>query len=163
MRKQITDQNSTTKTRIDEQAGWLDLEQLVQVEVSSEAPGHPIENALVPAKSAATGWQAQALGPATITLRFDAPLAVTRVLLHFAEPRHERTQEWALAAVLADGSRRELLRQGWNFSPSGSTEQREEHAVDLQQVSALTLSIDPDPGRNRYPATLAALRVRGAM
>ncbi len=165
MRKQITDQGGAAKTQAGEQAGWLDMEELAQVEVSSEAAGHPIENALVPAaaQGGAAIWQAAAPGPATITLRFDTPLAVTRVLLHFSEPRHERMQEWALAAVLADGTRRELLRQGWNFSPGGSTEQREEHALDLKQVSALTLSIDPDPGRNRYPATLNAFRVRGSL
>ena len=167
MRKQVTDQVSgggTRAERTDEQAGWLDLEQVAQVEVSSEAPGHPVENALVPAKASTASkgfWQAGAPGESIITVRFDAPIAVTRVLLHFVEPLHERAQQWALAAVLADGSRRELLRQGWNFSPGGSTEQREEHALDLKQVSALTLSIDPDPGRNRYPATLNSFRIRG--
>ncbi len=165
MRKQITEHGGVAKKQAGEQAGWLDLEELAQVEVSSEAADYPIENALIPAgaQGSAAFWQAAAPGPATITLRFDTPLSITRVLLHFSESQHERMQEWALAANLADGSRRELLRQGWNFSPGGSTEQREEHALDLKQVSALMLTIDPDPGRNRYPATLSAFRVRGSL
>ena len=160
MRKKVADQVGGGGIQVDEQAGWLDLEQMAQVEVSSEAPGHPVENALVPSKGSKGFWQAGSPGESVLTVRFDTPLAVTRVLLHFVEPQHERAQQWALAAVLADGTRRELLRQGWNFSPGGSTEQREEYALDLKQVSALTLSIDPDPGRNRYPATLSAFRVR---
>ena len=91
-------------------SAWLDLEHAAEVDVSSEAAGHPVENALL---SGGTGyWQAARTGAATITLRFEPPRAVSAVLLHFVEAEQERSQEWALSAVFADGSRRDLLRQG---------------------------------------------------
>ena len=79
--------------------------------------------------------------------------------LVFRERQYERSQEWALKARFADGTERELLRQGWNFSPGGSAEQDATHTLNLPGVLALTLWIDPDRGRNRYPATLAMWRL----
>ena len=157
MRKQVTAQDGNTKTLVEEAAGWLDLEEGAQVEVSSEAPGSPIENALVPGSM--DGWQAAVPGPATIRLRFDTPQPVRRVMLQVSDTANERSQEWTLSAELADGSTRELIRQQWNFSPGGSTEQKEEYAFNLERVQALKLTIDPDRGRDRYPATLVAWRV----
>lgn len=157
MRKQVTAQVDGKDQELAGEGKWLDLDQLARVEVSSETAAHPIEAALVPGGHG--GWQADATGPATITLRFDAPQDVGQMMLHVVEPTHERSQEWALAAVLADGSQRELLRQGWNFSPDGSNTQREIYRFNLKHVVTLTLTIDPDRGRDRYPATLLAWRV----
>ncbi len=155
MRKQVA--GSTRALGAD--TTWLDLEAIAEVEVSSEAPAHPVENALTAAGSG--NWQAAAPGASTITLRFDAPLLLTAARLEFAEAVHERSQEWAISAVFADGTERELLRQGWNFSPSGSREQRERYTLQTAPVRALTLWIDPDRGQNRYPATLEAWRLAG--
>ena len=162
MRKQVAPspaQGSTTAG-----GDWLNLDQAARVSVSSEDAGFPVENALAPESALAEsrGWKAEHLGPATITLDFDTPQAISKVLLHFTEPVHERSQEWSLSARLADGTKRELLRQGWNFSPSGSSEQREQHTLQLASVAALILTIDPDRGRDRYPATLTAWRVGAA-
>ncbi len=136
---------------------WLDLETLAQVEVSSEADGFPVEGVFTPGSS--RPWQAAFPGVARLVLRFDAPLLIAQVLLHCVDAEHERTQEWALRARLADGTEREIVRQGWNFSPGGSTEQREVYTLNLGSVRELALSIDPDRGRDRYPATLAEWRV----
>ncbi|RRA49107.1 hypothetical protein [Acidipila sp. EB88] len=160
MRKQVTGHDATAESPGNAQENWLPLETLATAEVSSEAAGYPVENALVP--GAAGYWQAASTGAATITLRFDAPQSVRRVLLQVEDAGHERSQEWAITASFADGTRRELLRQGWNFSPGGSTQQVEEYTFDLHQVSGLTLWIDPDRGRDRYPAVLSAWRVSGA-
>ncbi len=157
MRKQITGQGNDPSKHPKEPGTWLNLESLAQVEVTSEASGYPVENALTSAPG--NGWKAAGPQAATIALRFDAPQKITRTMLHFAEPEHERSQEWAISAAYADGSHRELLRQGWNFSPSGSTEQREDYSIDTQPVVLLTLWIDPDRGRDRYPATLLAWRL----
>ncbi len=138
---------------------WLELEAIAEVVVSSEAPAHPIENALV--GPGTVHWQAAVAGASTITLRFDTPMLLTATRLEFAEPAHERSQEWAISAVFADGTARELLRQGWNFSPSGSREQREQYTLSTAPVRSLTLWIDPDRGQNRYPATLQAWRLAG--
>jgi hypothetical protein len=43
------------------QDGWLDVERLATVEVTSEAEEHPVESALVPGREG--GWRAAAPGP----------------------------------------------------------------------------------------------------
>ena len=136
---------------------WLDLDQIAEVEVSSEAPEYPVENAFTSVSQ--RGWRAATTGAARITLHFDMPQRIFRTLLHFVEEEQERSQEWAISATFADGSERELLRQGWNFSPGGSREQREAYALNTAAVRSLTLWIDPDRGQNRYPATLKAWRL----
>ncbi len=155
MRKQITGAGAEPAAK--PEGSWLDLESLAEIEVSSEAAGFPVESALIP--GSARGWQSASPGVARLVLRFDAPLSVAQVMLHCIDMEHERSQEWSLTARLADGSEREIVRQGWNFSPGGSTDQREVYNLNLPGVRELALSIDPDRGRDRYPATLAAWRV----
>ncbi len=147
----------TGEVRATEMGAWLDLEELAEVEVSSEAAGYPVENALLPGR--AEGWRAERPGEAHITLRFAEPQTVGQMRLVFREREHERSQEWALHARFVGGEERELLRQGWNFSPGGSGEQDQTHTLNLRGVLALRLSIDPDRGRNRYPATLVLWRL----
>ena len=154
MRKHVTGSLETA-----ENGSWLNLEAVAEVTVSSEAPAHPIEHALVGPPG--EYWEAAEAGACSITLRFDTPLLLSATRLEFAEPAHERSQEWAISAVFADGTERELLRQGWNFSPSGSREQRESYTLQTAPVRSLTLWIDPDRGQNRYPATLRAWRLAG--
>ncbi|HEY0784608.1 MAG TPA: hypothetical protein VGD62_01980 [Acidobacteriaceae bacterium] len=146
---------------------WLDLTTLAQVEISSEDPEHPVEGAFAHAAESPSGegskggWQAAVPGPQTLRLHFDAPQRVRRVLLQFRETDHERMQEFSLHATLADGHTREIVRQQWSFSPGGSVEEQENYAVELEGVKTLTLWIDPDRGRDRYPASLEAFRVEG--
>ncbi len=140
---------------------WLDLAALARVEISSEDAQYPVEQALTGAMSDASGWRAEMLGPQTILLRFDEPQTVKRVLLHFRETEQERSQEFSLHATLVDGRTQEIVRQQWSFSPRGSTDEQESYDVSLENVTTLTLWIDPDRGRDRYRATLAAFRVQG--
>ncbi len=153
MRKEIT---GGSRAGVDD-AEWVDLEALARVEVSSEAAGSPIEGALMPGGS--RPWVAGAPGKASVTLRFDAPREVGKVRLQCIELEHERSQEWALHALLTGGGEREVLRQQWNFSPGGSTTEDEVYTLNLPAVAGLRLTIDPDRGRDRYPATLAMWRV----
>jgi hypothetical protein len=148
---------------------WLDLPRLASVEISSEDARYPVEQALggtgaerLPGiYSGTSGWRAELLGPQTLALRFDQPQTVRRVLLHFREAEQERSQEFTLHATMADGRTQEIVRQQWSFSPGGSTEEQEDYSVNLEQVTTLTLWIDPDRGRDRYRATLEAFRVEG--
>jgi len=143
---------------------WLDLASIAQVELSSEDAEHPVERAFSgsPLDAASTGgWQAAVPGPQTLHLHFDTPQTVKRVLLQFRETQRERMQEFSLHVTLADGHTREIVRQQWSFSPGGSIEEQENYLVDLEGVKTLTLWIDPDRGRDRYPASLEALRVEG--
>jgi hypothetical protein len=136
---------------------WLDLAQLATVEVSSEDPQFPIEAVF---SNDSEGWRAAEPGEQHIRLIFDEPVPVRRIQLKFHEPAAERTQEFTLRWSPARGGPGiEIVRQQWNFSPTGSTTELEEYAVSLENVSALELTIRPDVGRKDAVATLAAWRV----
>ena len=138
--------------------GWLDLEQIATVEVTSEDPGFPIEYAF--GFSDGPGWRASQGGEQQIRIIFDKPVPVHRMELRFHEPDYERTQEFTLRwSPESGGSAREIVRQQWNFSPTGSTTEIENCVVDLDAVLVLELAIRPDLHRPEAIATLASWRV----
>jgi hypothetical protein len=138
--------------------GWLDLELLAQVEITSEASDYPIESALIPGTG--PGWQAGQPGEQTIRLLFDEPLKLRRIHLEFHEGERERTQEFVLRWS-ADGgqSYREIERQQYNFSPPGATREVEDYDVNLDGVTVLEMKIVPDISRGSAVASLAELRL----
>jgi hypothetical protein len=137
---------------------WLDLEALAEVEITSEDAAHPIESALLPGR--ASGWRAAGPGRQTIRLLFNHPQRLRRIWLQFVEAHAERTQEYVLRWSPDGGhSFREVVRQQWNFSPQGSTNETEDHHVDLSAVTVLELSILPDIGGGNAVASLAQLRL----
>jgi len=137
---------------------WLDLERLAQVEITSEDAAHPIESALLPDRG--TGWRATGPGEQTIRLLFEHPQRLRRIWLQFVEPVTERTQEFVLRWSPDGGqSFREIVRQQWNFSPQGATNETEDHRVDLSGVTVLELSIIPDISRGDARASLSQLRL----
>src|SRR5262245_9611890 len=129
--------------RADVEREWLDLSRVAEVEVTSETPDQPVESALLPA--APGGWRAAEPGEQTIRLRFDQPTSLRRIRLSFREADRERTQEFLLRWS-PDGGRsyRDVVRQQFNFSPSGTTREIEEYSVSLDGVTALELRITPD-------------------
>lgn len=137
---------------------WLSLEEIAEVEITSEDPAHPIESALLPGRT--TGWRAAEHGKQTIRLLFANPQRLKHIWLSFVEPHAERTQEYVLRWSPDGGeSYQEIVRQQWNFNPQTSTDETEEHQVDLSGVTVLELSIIPDiSGRNVF-ATLEQLRI----
>jgi hypothetical protein len=144
-------------TAVDE-GDWLDLEGIAEVEVTSEDAAHPIEAALLPGLG--SSWRASAPGKQTIRLIFARPQRLKRIVVSYVEPATTRTQEYVLRWS-ADGGRsyREIVRQQWNFSPHGATDETEDHRVDLTGVTALELSIVPDIGGGEAVASLARLRL----
>jgi hypothetical protein len=92
-------------------------------------------------------------------LSFDTPQHVRRIFLHFIERETERAQEFVLRYTSARETDREIVRQQWTFSPTGSTQEIEDYAVELESVTKLELVIDPDSGRGHSLATLNALRL----
>jgi hypothetical protein len=137
---------------------WLDLEQLARVEVTSEDPRYPIEEAFVASRE--PGWLAGQAGLQTIRLRFDEPRQIRRIWLHFAERTVARTQEFVLRWGTADGQpTREVVRQQWVFHPKGSTHETEDYRVDLNGVTVLELTISPDISGAEARASLAELRL----
>lgn len=136
----------------------MDLEPLADVEVSSEDPAFPIENALL--AGGASGWRAAAGGEQTIRLRFVNPVPLRRVRLLFVEEALARTQEFTLRWVgQAGGPAREIVRQQFNFGPPQTTRELEEYQVELKEVSALELTIIPDVSGGAARASLAELRL----
>lgn len=137
---------------------WLNIENLAEVELTSEDAEHPIEFALLPGRG--SGWRAAEPGKQTIRLLFEHPQRIRRIRLSFVESVMERTQEYVLRWS-ADGGQsfREVVRQQWNFSPKGATSQTEDYHVELTGLTVIELCITPDiSGSNAY-ATLAQLRI----
>ena len=156
MRKSIIDSVTIHPEQRSEQQ-WLELEQIAQVEVTSEDPNFPIESAL--AAREGPGWRAAEPGKQIIRILLDNPRPLRRIRLEFSEPEIERTQEFTLRWSQAGGPFREIVRQQWNFSPQGSTSEIEDYQVQLEKVSALELTLKPDLTPDTAFATLAAWRV----
>ena len=156
MRKKIID--SDRKPNVEPDPEWLDVEKLAVVEVSSEDAAFPVESALVPGM--APGWRASGPGEQMIRLRFDNPRQLRRIRLNFEEPAMERTQEFVLRWSGDYGqSYREIVRQQWNFSPAGASSETEDYHLELQAVTLLELSINPDISGSDAIASLKELRL----
>jgi hypothetical protein len=157
VRKVVITQNDEKSP---EPGAWLDLEKVAVVEISSEDLAFPIEHALSNVES--EGWRAATPGPQRIRLLFDQPQTLRRVQLHFIDKVSERSQEFWLVAF-AGGELREIVRQQWNFSPNGTTEEIEDYKVEMNDVTALELRIDPDrahdPKQSQHVASLRRLRL----
>jgi hypothetical protein len=159
MRKEIVGQKAVageTQTA----AEWLDLTSIARVQLTSEDPAFPIENALTTNPTLnELGWRAASPGVQTITVLFDVPQSIRRIVVHFFERNLERSQEFLLRYSSAKETDREIVRQQWGFSPNGSTQEAEDYAVELDSVTKLELVIDPDRGRRNSLATLSTLRI----
>jgi hypothetical protein len=159
MRKRIVQQHTAATATADSRNRWLDLEQIATVEVTSEDPHFPIESVF---QSGGTGpsWRAAEDGEQLLRIIFDDATDLHRIQLHFLETEHERTQEFVLRWCPAKGGQaQEIVRQQWNFSPSGNTSEVEDYDVNLERVSALELSIRPDLNHGKGRATLFKWRV----
>ena len=72
-----------------------------------------------------------------------------------------RTQVLTLSLSQDDGrTYREILRQEFNFSPPGTTFERERWSVVAARVTHLRVAILPDKGGALYRATLTSLEIR---
>jgi hypothetical protein len=151
MQKRLVERSGQAKVL---ERAWLDLEQMAQVELTSEDPAHPVEGALVSKTGA--GWRAAEPGIQSIRLLFHQPQRLRCIRLRFDEPAAERTQEFTLRWS-DDGARsfRDLVRQQYTFSPEGATREIEDLNVDISSVTALELTINPDQGRGQARASLA--------
>jgi hypothetical protein len=137
---------------------WLPLEELAEVEMTSESAAHPIEAALLAGRG--SGWRAEVPGKQTIRFLFTHPQPVKRIWLSFAEPDVERTQEYVIRWSPDRGrSFHDVIRQQWNFSPRGATSEIEDHHVDLPGATILEISIIPDTRAGTAFASLEQLRL----
>jgi hypothetical protein len=140
----------------------IDIATVATVLVTSEDPGHPIDHAFDDRRGpGGSRWIAGEPSEQTVILAFDSPQAIRRVALEVEEPEMARTQELQVA-VSGDGGRtyREVLRQEYNFSPPGTTFEREDWAVESDAVTHLRLHIKPDKGGKPCRATITSLVLR---
>ncbi len=156
MRKRIITPVQQETASLDQE--WLNIEELAEVEITSEDTAHPIESALLPGLD--SGWRAASPGKQTIRLLFANPQRLRRIWLNFVEPHTERTQEYVLRWSPDGGqSYQEIIRQQWNFSPQGATSETEDLHVELPAVTTLELIIIPDISGGNAFASLAHLRL----
>ena len=142
--------------------GEIDIAAVATVLVTSEAPEHPVDFAFDHHRGpGGNRWIAGEPGEQTLILAFDAPQAIRRVALEVEEPEVARTQELQLA-ISTDGGRtyRELVRQEYNFSPPGTTFEREDWAVMAEGATHLRLIIRPDKGDKPCRASVTSLVLR---
>ena len=137
---------------------WLNMEELAEVEITSEDATHPIESALLPGGT--SGWRAAGPGMQTIRLIFTQPRRLRRIWMNFVDTRTARTQEYVLRWSSDGGqSFREIVRQQWNFNPQGATNEMEDYHVDLPAVTVLELNINPDISGGEAFACLEQMRL----
>ncbi len=142
--------------------GEIDIAAVATVLVTSEDPAHPVDHAFDGHRGpGGTRWVAGEPGEQTLILAFDAPQAIRRVALEVEEPEVARTQELQVA-VSTDGGRtyRDVLRQEYNFSPPGTTFEREDWSVPAEGATHLRLVIRPDKGGQTGRATITSLVLR---
>jgi len=130
---------------------WLDLD--VVADVAIVAGGRRV--ARVPGM-----WSADSPGEQMIEIRFHQRTPVRRLRVVSSEVKESRTQEMTIWASLRGGERhREVLRQQFNFSPNGTTEEVEEYALELEDVSTIQLRIVPSIDGRPVVAHVSELRV----
>ena len=157
MRKRLISSAPSGNAPLQSEA-WLDLERIAQVEVTSEDHDYPIESVFNFGKG--PGWRAAGRGEQTIRLVFDRPQRLKCIWLRFLETEAERLQQFTIRCWPAgEHSAHEVVRQQWNFSPHGSTTEIEDYKLNLDNVSVLELTINPDLSRGEAVATLAECRL----
>ncbi len=142
--------------------GEKDIAALATVGVTSEATDYPIDNAFDSHRGpGGSRWVAGAPGPQRLLLTFDAPQTLRRLRLEVEEHEVSRTQDLQVA-ISRDGGHtyQTLLRQEYNFSPPGTTFEREEWAIPAEGVTHLQLVITPDKGGAPCYATLTTLALQ---
>jgi hypothetical protein len=154
-KRQITPSLDTVRFSAE---GWLDIERVAVVEITSEEKEHPVESAF--ASGETQGWRAAESGQQTMRLVFDRPERLKQISLVFEEKEIARTQEFVLRWSSDGGSSfREIVRQQWNFSPPATVREIEEYQVELSNVTVLELKIVPNMSGGSARASLKSLRL----
>ncbi|MBE0470790.1 MAG: carbohydrate-binding protein [Methyloprofundus sp.] len=155
MRKKII--STVSQEAIYADQDWLNMEEIASVEITSEDSSHPIESALI--SGCTSGWLAALPGEQTIRLIFDQPQRLQRIWLNFIETQQVRTHEFVLRWSADGRTFEEIVRQQWNFSPAGDTNEVGDYHVELQGVTVLELIINPDISGGNALASLAKLKL----
>lgn len=157
MRKEIVD--SETLNPRSTTNGELDIVNIATVQLTSEDSDHPIENVFKPQQGkGASYWLAASSGSQTITLVFDQPQAIGKIQLEIEELETSRSQVLQISVSHNGGqSFEKVLEQDYTFSPPGTTFEREDWTVNLEQVTHFRLKIQPDRDHHQCVAKLSSL------
>jgi len=137
---------------------WLDLRSLAHARASSEDHMHRIDHAL--SADTQAHWRAAEPGEQVIELHFRQPHHLRRIRLVFVEKVAGRTQQFTIRWSARRGEvHGEVVRQQFNFSPSGATCEIEDYRVDLPDVERLEIRVVPDIGDPRAFASLTHLQL----
>lgn len=157
MRKKIVDPNISNTSSV--KPGTLDLVNIATVQLTSEDAAHPIENAFnQQLGKGANYWAAATSEPQIITLVFDQPQSIQKIQIDIEETDASRTQALQVSVSNNGGqSFEKVLQQDYNFSPPGTTFQREDWTVNLEKVTHFRLEITPDQDNHTAIAKLTSL------
>lgn len=130
--------------------------------VTSERPDHPIDyicdGQFGPGS---TRWIAEQPGDQTVVLAFDRARDIQTLSLEIEEKEVSRTQELTLSTSRDGGQTyREVLRQEFNFSPSGTTFEHEEWRLAAEGITNVRVWIRPDKGGKPYCASMTSLALQ---
>ena len=156
LRKQVIPKPSRDPAPLE---GEIPIADVATVQVTSEQADHPIDHAFDRSRGpGGSRWVAGAPGEQSVTLLFDSPQTIRQIAVEVEELAVGRTQELALS-VSSDGGQtyRELVRQEFNFSPPGTSFERELWSVSVGPVTHLRLDIKPDKGGRVGLASLTSL------
>ncbi|WP_447983333.1 discoidin domain-containing protein [Nitrospira sp. Nam74] len=137
----------------------ISIADVATVLVTSELSDHPIDHMCDGQRGpGSTRWIAEQSGDQTIVLAFDTARTIETVSLEIEEREVSRTQELTLA-VSRDGGQtyQEVLRQEFNFSPSGATFEHEKWRLGAEGITNLRVWIRPDKGGKPCRASITSL------
>ena len=156
LRKQVVPRRSSTSASVE---GEISIPDVATVQVTSEEADHPIDNAFDHSRGpGGSRWIADGPGEQTVVLLFDSPQTIRTIGVEIEELAVSRTQELSVS-ISSDGGRtyRELVRQEFNFSPPGTSFERELWSAPAGAVTHVRLEIKPDKGGRVGRATLTSL------
>ena len=156
LRKQVIPKRSDESASFE---GEIPIADVATVQVTSEQADHPIDNVFDRSRGpGGSRWVADGPGEQTVILLFDSPQTIRKIGLEVEELAVSRTQELSVS-VSTDGGRiyRELVRQEFNFSPPGTSFEREVWSASARAVTHLRVDIKPDKGGRVGRATLTSL------
>jgi hypothetical protein len=160
LRKRIINTGGASVSGAD--SGSIDIPAVATVIVTSEDPAHPIDHIFNNHDHiGARRWVAANTGEQCVIFDFDTPQPIHQIAVAIEEREVQRSQELTIS-ISSDGgqSYQELIRQEYNFSPPGTTWERETWSLPATRVSHLRLQIKPDKGGKLCHATLTSLILR---
>jgi hypothetical protein len=159
LRKRLLTRFPVTSSRL---PGEKDVAALATVAVTSETPGHLIDNAFDDRHGpGGSRWIAADPGEQAIIIAFDAPQAIREITVEVEEEDMSRTQELHLT-MSRDGGQtyRDVVRQEYNFAPPGTTFEREQWSVNGEGITHVQLVIKPDKSGRPCLATVTTFALR---